>query len=61
MKKNIGTADRLLRALIGVLLMGIAYWQSSLLALFLGFFVLYEAMSSWCIMYQLLGKNSCKK
>jgi hypothetical protein len=60
MKKNIGATDRILRALLALLLLALAYAYSSLIALILGLFTLYEACASWCILYQLLGKNSCK-
>lgn len=59
MKKNIGTADRVLRLIVAIVLLALAYWyQSWILALF-GLFTLYEAAASWCVMYQLLGKSSC--
>jgi hypothetical protein len=60
MTKNIGTADRLLRLLIAILLFALAWWQSSWIALGFGIFTLYEALASWCVMYALLGKSSCK-
>lgn len=59
MKKNIGRLDRLLRGLIALVLFALAYWQSSVIALLLGLFTLYEVLFSWCLMYQILGKNSC--
>lgn len=59
MKKNIGTNDRILRLLIGLLLLAFAWWQSSWIALAFAIFTFYEALSSWCVFYQLIGKNSC--
>ncbi len=59
MKKNIGTPDRLLRLAIAIVLLILAYLNSSWILLLAGGFVLFEATFSWCIMYQLLGKNSC--
>lgn len=59
MKKNIGTADRLLRLAIAIVLLLLAYWKGSWILLVAGIFVLFEAASSWCVMYQLLGKSSC--
>jgi hypothetical protein len=58
-KKNIGTADRLLRLGLAFALLLYAWWQSSWIALGFSLFTFYEALSSWCILYQLLGKNSC--
>ncbi len=59
MKKNIGTQDRVIRFVMGLLLLFYAWWQSSWLALGFSLFTFYEALSSWCIVYQLLGKTSC--
>lgn len=59
MKKNIGTTDRVIRFILALLLLLYAWWQSSWLALGFSLFTFYEALSSWCIVYQLLGRNSC--
>lgn len=59
MNKNIGPTDRLLRAILGVLLLLFAWWQSSWIALGFAIFTFYEALASWCILYQLIGKNTC--
>lgn len=59
MKKNIGTADRLVRLAIAVVLFIYAWWAWSWLALLFGLFTLYEAIASWCVLYQLIGKNTC--
>lgn len=61
MKKNIGKTDRLIRLAIAIALLAYAYWQSSWIAFFVSLFVFFEALMSWCILYQLLGKNSCPK
>lgn len=59
MKKNIGMYDRILRFVFGLLLLILAWWQQSLIALGAALFCFYEALASWCVMYQLLGKNTC--
>jgi len=59
MEKNIGTADRILRGFFGVVLLGLAWWYASWILLAVSLFCFYEALSSWCVMYQILGKNSC--
>ena len=61
MKKNIGKPDRILRLIVGILLLGWAYWKMSWILLVLGLFTLFEAYMSWCILYQILGKNSCPR
>lgn len=60
MKKNIGTADRLLRLAIAILLLLSAWWYASWILLLLSLFTFYEALMGWCILYQILGKNSCQ-
>ena len=59
MEKNIGPTDRIIRLIIACALFGYAIWQSSWIAAALGLFALYEAVASWCALYQLLGKNTC--
>ena len=59
MKKNIGTAGRLIRLAIALCLFGYAYWKGSWIALLLGIFTAFESLMSWCVIYQLLGINSC--
>lgn len=59
MKKNIGTPDRLLRFAIGLALLAFAWWQSSWIALAFAIFTFYEALAGWCILYQIIGANSC--
>lgn len=58
-KQNIGTKDRVIRFVIGVILCIYAWLQSSWIALAVASFTFYEALASWCIIYQILGKNSC--
>lgn len=57
--KNIGPKDRLIRFLLAIVLLAGAAWSSSWILLGLGLFCLFEAVASWCIMYQLFGWNSC--
>ncbi len=57
--KNIGTADRVFRFLIALLLLALAYWKSSWILFASSLFVFFESFMSWCILYQILGKSSC--
>jgi hypothetical protein len=59
MRKNIGIKDRLLRLFIACILLGYAMWNGSWIAAGIGIFTFYEALAGWCVIYQLLGKNSC--
>lgn len=59
MKKNIDTTGRVLRFILAVILLVYAYIAWSWIALVLGIFTLYEALASWCVLYQIFGINSC--
>lgn len=59
MHKNIGKKDRLFRLFLGtILILTFFYFKSGILAI-IGFFAIYEALISWCLIYQILGKNTC--
>lgn len=64
MQKNIGTADRVVRFIIGIILLVIALVApvSGVVKVILiigAIFSFYQAMTSWCLLYQLIGKNTC--
>lgn len=61
LRKNIGKTGRILRGTLGILLLIYALWKGSWIAAFFGLFTLFEACASWCIFYQLIGKNSCPR
>ncbi len=61
MKKNMGTPDRLLRLAIAVVLLILAYWKMSWVLLLAGLFVVFESVFSWCLFYQIIGRNSCPR
>jgi len=56
---NIGFKDRILRAVLGLLLLivGVYFWNP--VVLFFAGFCFFEAIFSWCGLYAALGKNSC--
>ncbi len=58
-EKNIGTSGRILRLVIAILILILAIWQKSWIALLISLFTFFEAFRGWCIVYQLLGKKSC--
>ena len=57
--KNINTKGRLQRAAIGLVLLIAAYWFSSWTLLIASLFCFFQAIMSWCIWYQIIGKNEC--
>jgi len=60
MNPNIGTKDRIARLIIGIILISLAILGKSTLLALAGIFSIYEAVSSWCIFYQILGRNTCQ-
>jgi len=63
MKKNIGTLDRVVRLLIGLVCFAGAWFTGILLIqivlILLGVFSIYEALVGWCAFYMLIGRNTC--
>lgn len=63
MKKNIGTLDRWIRAIIAIALALVAFTQLTgiwaIVTLVIATFTMYQAVSGWCFLYQLIGKNTC--
>jgi hypothetical protein len=64
MKKNIGTFDRIMRALTGIVLVALIVfvvmplWTKIILGI-VALFCFFQALMSWCLFYQLIGKNTC--
>lgn len=58
-KKNIGSQGKIIRLIFAILLLIYSIWQKSWIALIFSIFTFFEAFMSWCIVYQMLGKNSC--
>ncbi|WP_213105004.1 YgaP family membrane protein [Candidatus Protochlamydia amoebophila] len=59
MPKNIGIVDRLVRLFLAFTFLFLAWWESSWIILVFSLFIFYEAVASWCLFYQLIGKNTC--
>ena len=63
MKKNIGTFDRVLRLVLGILFfIGILFVDNLILKIILGIvglFCFYEALVGWCAFYALIGRRTC--
>lgn len=63
-QKNIGTADRIIRIVIGVaillyIIMGNHTLLTTVVLGVLAVFCFYQALTSWCLWYQIIGKNTC--
>ena len=69
MQKNVGTVDRWIRGVVGVLLFILGGWtwggwQGSalgIIALVVGVVLLVTALVGLCPLYRLLGVNTCKE
>lgn len=59
MKKNVGSTDKILRIVIGVLIIVIGLISKSWWGL-IGLIPLATALLSWCPVYTLLGITTCK-
>lgn len=63
MKKNIGTVDRVVRLILGLLCLIAAWYVGALifkvLLVILGLFSIYEALAGWCLFYMIIGRNTC--
>jgi hypothetical protein len=64
MKKNVGTIDRTIRALVGIAailayVLGMVQGTLGIVALVVGVVMLGTAALSWCPPYALLGINTC--
>ena len=59
--KNLGRSDRLIRAVIGVLLLlwAVSTTWNPVLIFFSGF-AFFEAIFSWCGVYAAMGRNTCE-
>lgn len=59
MKSNVGGIDRILRAVLGLVLIGLAATGTIGLWGYLGVVLLGTAAFSFCPLYPLLGLNTC--
>ncbi len=59
MKSNMGTTDRLLRAVVGIAILGAGYYFKSWLGL-IGIVPLVTALVSWCPAYVPFGISTCR-
>lgn len=60
-KKNIGTVDRALRAIVGLALIALALTNSGMAWGWIGIVPLATAIFSTCPAYSLIGLNTCAR
>ena len=64
MQKNVGSIDRVIRALVGIALLAVFFLGTlqgtlGIVALVVGIVMLGTAAMGWCPPYALLGINTC--
>lgn len=66
MEKNIGRNDRLVRLILGLCAIVLAIFLAikvnliaGIIVALLGLFTIYEALAGWCILYKVMGINTC--
>ncbi|MEI2813687.1 MAG: DUF2892 domain-containing protein [Burkholderiaceae bacterium] len=63
MNKNVGSTDRIIRAIVGIVLLALAYMGNfgayAWVGYVLGAVMLGTAAIGWCPPYSLLGINTC--
>jgi Protein of unknown function (DUF2892) len=59
MKANVGNTDKVIRILLGVVIMAAGYFYSSWLGL-IGIIPVLTAFMSFCPLYSIIGVSTCK-
>jgi len=59
MKKNVGTADRIVRLILGVVIIGLGLYFKSWWGV-IGIIPLATGLIGYCCLYPLFGINTCK-
>jgi hypothetical protein len=58
MTKNVGKIDKIIRLVLGVVLIAFALMTGNILG-YIGIIPIVTALMGWCPLYTLIGKNSC--
>jgi ABC-type polysaccharide/polyol phosphate export permease len=61
MEKNIGTVDKIIRILVGLVLIALVFVGPQTPWGWIGVPVILIALVGWCPLYKLVGFSSCKK
>lgn len=59
MVKNVGTVDRIVRIVIGLVILGAGFYFKSWFGL-IGLILLFTGFIGWCGLYVPFGINTCK-
>lgn len=61
MKVNIHPVERVVRGLVGLLVLSLIFWGPKSYWGLLGFVLIFTAAVGWCPPYQLLGISTCRR
>lgn len=61
MEKNIGSLDKIIRILVGLVLISLVFIGPQTLWGWLGVPVILIALFGWCPLYKVLGISTCKQ
>jgi len=61
MEKNIGTADRTIRVVVGLIVVSLAFWGPKTPWAYLGVIPIFTGIFGKCGLYTLVGINTCKR
>ena len=59
MQKNVGNTDRMIRIIAGIIILAIGAYYGSWLGL-VGLVPLFTGITQSCVLYKMLGINTCK-
>jgi hypothetical protein len=59
MARNVGTIDRVLRVIVGVVLIAMVFVGPKTLCGWIGVILLATALMNWCPIYRLFGVRTC--
>ncbi|MCX6989130.1 MAG: DUF2892 domain-containing protein [Chlamydiae bacterium] len=57
--RNIGLSGRVMRGVMAMLFLWMAYRNQSWVLFLIASFVVFESFMSWCVVYHLIGINRC--
>ena len=60
MKKNIGDIERIVRVVVGAIIISLAFWGLKTPWAYLGIIPIATGLSGWCPPYAMLGISTCK-
>ena len=61
MDKNIGSLDKIIRVLVGLILLALVFVGPQSVWGWIGLPIILIALFGWCPLYKLLGVSTCKR